>query len=415
MKRHTLIIACVAVLTFMGCTKEIFTPKVEIDFDQSIYNAIEGTATVVAHVTDDGGELGDAGICYTSNGSTPNLNNGQKHSAGASKDIRIDLTSLPTGDYRVRAYATNRAGTAYSDVVTFTITGVTIPTVDLGNCTYNSTAGSATLRGTVTSTGGATITQAGFVYIKGTSGTPTTSHNRVLSDDNTNLEAQLSNLSSGTYRVRAFATNSEGTSYSSNIAVFTINRANTHYTLNSILGTYSCTANVGTSGTKTWTGATISYKESNTSHKIEVAGLFYNNSLATPYFYALGDFDEEAQCIRLYGGWKYNDHSSHSYYWTGDNTLLYSVFYPMNKSANGIWYITSEEAVLFITDNGGIKLEFSVPDFDNQNEIGYGFHEYYVSDGSYKGPWSIGGITNLVMTKTSSSTVPPPTVDVENK
>lgn len=71
----------------------------------------------------------------------------------------------------------------------------------------------ATARGTVTSDGGATVTERGIVY--GTSANPTTSNSKVIVAGTTgaftaNLTGLLTNT---TYHVRSYAINSEGTSY----------------------------------------------------------------------------------------------------------------------------------------------------------------------------------------------------------
>lgn len=96
---------------------------------------------------------------------------------------------------------------------------VSAPTVTTGSVS-NVTTTTATVSGNVTSDGGATITQRGFVY-----GLTT---NPVIGGDNVNISVLpgttgefsdlLTELEPGTtYHVRAFATNSEGTSYGDNV------------------------------------------------------------------------------------------------------------------------------------------------------------------------------------------------------
>lgn len=72
--------------------------------------------------------------------------------------------------------------------------------------------GVITASGNVTSDGGAAITERGFVY--GTSSNPTTSDNKVVVGSGTGtFTGTATPRSAGTYYVRVFATNSEGTSY----------------------------------------------------------------------------------------------------------------------------------------------------------------------------------------------------------
>lgn len=93
------------------------------------------------------------------------------------------------------------------------------PTVTIGNVTSISYT-SATVTGNVTDDGGATITSRGVCY--GTSYDPTISGNKVISGSGTgSFSANLTGLTAGTtYYVRAYATNTVGTGYSTN-ATFT--------------------------------------------------------------------------------------------------------------------------------------------------------------------------------------------------
>ncbi|MFY9116965.1 MAG: FISUMP domain-containing protein [Bacteroidales bacterium] len=89
---------------------------------------------------------------------------------------------------------------------------VTTPTVFTGKIT-EITAVSAIAEGKVTRTGGADVMARGICW--GTSKKPTTDNNTVVAGEGLGtFTGQLTNLSpESTYYVRAFATNSEGTSY----------------------------------------------------------------------------------------------------------------------------------------------------------------------------------------------------------
>ena len=264
--------AAVASLALASCVKEIRPPVVEIDLDQSIYDSGEGTATLVGHVTDDGGELTDVGFCYTTGSSAPTIDDYHR-SGGQRADFTVELTGLARGKYRVRAYATNRVGTSYSDPATLEITGYSVPTVSLGTCTANASNKSASLKGTVTANGGKPVTEAGFCYMKSSTGTgtPTISNNKVTSSNLTNLSATLNNLSDGTYRVRAYATNAVGTGYSSSVYTFNIGTAPTV-----ILG--NCTYNSSTNKALLYGTVTSDGGSSVTS-----AGFCYLKGSSMPY------------------------------------------------------------------------------------------------------------------------------------
>lgn len=87
-----------------------------------------------------------------------------------------------------------------------------LPTVTTGSVS-NITASGASCSGNVTNDGGASVTQRGFCY--STSQNPTISNSKVTSGSGTgSFSANLTGLSPNTtYYVRAFATNSKGTSY----------------------------------------------------------------------------------------------------------------------------------------------------------------------------------------------------------
>lgn len=107
----------------------------------------------------------------------------------------------------------------------FYVYGVNVaPTVTTQNAS-SITHNSAVANGTVTSTGGASVTRRGFCYIAASSGDPTTADSVVYSDGTFSAGAyqeDLTGLSASTdYRVRAYAVNSVGTSYGATVDVTT--------------------------------------------------------------------------------------------------------------------------------------------------------------------------------------------------
>ena len=131
------------------------------------------------------------------------------------------LTSLKGNTtYYVRSYATNSAGTGYGPEVTFK-TLVDLPVVTTA-AVKDVTKVSATSGGEVTYDGGGTVTARGLAW--GTSANPTITDSKI--DGGAGLGAFVSNLTSltifTTYHVRAYATNSAGTAYGSNITFTTL-------------------------------------------------------------------------------------------------------------------------------------------------------------------------------------------------
>ncbi|MCX6147084.1 MAG: hypothetical protein NTW25_07510, partial [Candidatus Kapabacteria bacterium] len=124
--------------------------------------------------------------------------------------------------YYVRSYATNSAGTAYGNEVSFTTLAdlPTITTSAISNITINSASGG----GTVSSDGGAAVTSYGLVWSE--TATPTISSNRGISNDGSGTGAFTSSITSlddGTlFYARAYATNIAGTAYGNTTSFTTL-------------------------------------------------------------------------------------------------------------------------------------------------------------------------------------------------
>lgn len=182
----------------------------------SATNVDEDSATANGNVTDVGvPPITDKGIYWgTTSGSQPNkLSVG----SGGSGAFSMSMTGLNAGTtYYYKAYSYNSSyGYRYGSVVSFTTLSVA-PTVTTQPCT-NIDTHTATANGNITATGGATVSRRGFCYIEGTEGTPTVLDLTEYEDGSFGTGAfslGLTGLKAGTnHRVRAFAINSQGTSY----------------------------------------------------------------------------------------------------------------------------------------------------------------------------------------------------------
>lgn len=174
------------------------------------------TATSGGNVTSDGGSAVTARGVVWSTSTDPTISLTTKTIDGSGIGSFVSsITSLSPGKtYYVRAYATNSAGTAYGNQITFSATS--LPAIVSTSNISNITATTATGGGNVTSDGGGTVTERGIVW--GTTTAPTIALSTKTSDGS-GLGIFTSSLTSlkpaTTYYVRAYATNSSGTSYGS--------------------------------------------------------------------------------------------------------------------------------------------------------------------------------------------------------
>ena len=157
------------------------------------------------------------------------------------------LTGLTQGTtYFVRSFATNVQGTTYGAETSFTTQ--TIATLSATATPTSITTTSAVSGGTISSTGGATITTSGLVW--GANANPEITLTTKTTDGSTSgtFTSSIIGLTQGaTYHVRAYATNYLGTSYGPNITFTTL-------TTPAISGTASATSVTSSSAT---TGGTI--------------------------------------------------------------------------------------------------------------------------------------------------------------
>ncbi|MCP4706197.1 MAG: hypothetical protein GY865_16500 [candidate division Zixibacteria bacterium] len=127
-------------------------------------------------------------------------------------DFKITITDL-TGNtsYYVRAFATNRAGTGYGDVLSFTSSPIlpVLTTEDISAITETT----AECGGTITSDGGATVIARGVCW--SIDPTPTTADYKTVDGTGTGgFASSLIGLTKSTvYYIRAYATNTAGTAY----------------------------------------------------------------------------------------------------------------------------------------------------------------------------------------------------------
>ncbi|MEI7614808.1 MAG: hypothetical protein WCK63_18060, partial [Betaproteobacteria bacterium] len=162
------------------------------------------------------------GVCWSTTTGPTVLNSKTSDTPVQSGAFTSSLTGLAAGTtYYVRAYATNSAGTAYGSEVSFTTISISVPTLSTTAAT-GITATTASSGGSISATGGATITANGVCWSTTTGPTVLNSKTSDTPVQSGAFTSSLTGLAAGTtYYVRAYATNSAGTAYGSEVSFTT--------------------------------------------------------------------------------------------------------------------------------------------------------------------------------------------------
>ena len=182
----------------------------------TVSSITQNTALCGGNVTGTGGvSITQKGVCWSNTSSTPTIANPKTIDGSGTGTFSSSISGLnPSTTYYVRAYATNSIGTAYGNTRTFTTTGPVVPTVSNTTAITSITATTALSGGTISDTGGATITAKGVCW-SNTNSNPTIANSVTNNGTGTaSFTSSLTNLLPNTvYFVRAYATNSAGTGY----------------------------------------------------------------------------------------------------------------------------------------------------------------------------------------------------------
>jgi len=181
----------------------------------SVTNISSVSATGGGNITDGGSPVTARGVCW-STVANPTIADPKTTDGVGSGSFTSNITGLSQNTtYHVRAYATNSVGTSYGSDVTFaTINIVTTAATAI-------TVTTATSGGTISSDGGNPITARGVCW--NTITQPTIANSKTTNGSGTGtFTSNLTGLTGNTlYYVRAYITNSSGTSYGNEITLTT--------------------------------------------------------------------------------------------------------------------------------------------------------------------------------------------------
>ncbi len=185
-----------------------------------------GSATSGGNVTSDGGgEITARGVCWGT-AASPTIDGSKTTDGKGTGNFTSNLTGLAANTkYYVRAYATNSAGTAYGNEVSFTTAtpepGTVAPVLTTAEVSAI-TATRATAGGNITNVGTPAYTERGVCYATTTAPTTAASKVSVAGTGTGAFTADLTGLTANTkYYVRAYAVSSSGTVYGTEVSFTT--------------------------------------------------------------------------------------------------------------------------------------------------------------------------------------------------
>jgi uncharacterized protein (TIGR02145 family) len=197
-----------------GCREDPVVPTLTTTIASNI---TINTATTGGDISSNGGaEVISRGVCWGT-ASQPVLSGSHTSDSKGNGLFSSNITGLTPGTiYYVRAYATNVAGTAYGNEITFSTIALALPELTTISVT-GVTSSSAVSGGNITLDGGAAVTLRGICWAVAVN--PTINDTKTSNGSGTgSFTANITGLTPGSsYHVRAYATNSVGTAYGNDL------------------------------------------------------------------------------------------------------------------------------------------------------------------------------------------------------
>lgn len=164
---------------------------------------------------DNGYTVTARGFCWSSTNISPTIED-EKYLMGAGAGAFTDtlFAFTPGTIFFIRAFATNAAGTAYGSTMSFETAAGELPSIST-QYIYEITTSSATCGGSISFSGGSSITARGVVWGSNATVSIDDCAGKTIDGTGTGLfTSQITGLAQRTtYYVKAYATNATGTSY----------------------------------------------------------------------------------------------------------------------------------------------------------------------------------------------------------
>ena len=218
----TLPLSMLLIFILGSCDPKTNTEIPSVLTTTTVSSITQTTAISGGIITSDGGfTVTSRGVCWSTD-ANPTIAGSKTIDGGGVGSFTSSITGLLPGTaYFVRAYATTTNSTTYGSSYQFTTnnaitaTLTTTPVISIAKTT-------ATSGGIITSDGNSTVIVRGVCW--STSEYPTTSNSKTTDGSGTgSFTSLLSGLTENTnYYIRAYATNSVGTTYGSQVSFTTI-------------------------------------------------------------------------------------------------------------------------------------------------------------------------------------------------
>ncbi len=209
-----------------ACTACSASPQVPVVTTSSPATSItSNSATVGGSATGTG--ITSKGICYSTS-QNPSIAGPVVSSGTGSGSFSSDLSGLQSATlYYARAYATNSAGTAYGNQISFTTSAaLVLPTIST-SAISGQTQTTANGGGNVGADGGAVVTSRGVCWSTSPNPNVSLSTKTIDGSGTGTFTSSMAGLSPSTvYYVRAYATNSIGTAYGTELTFLTLSQPN---------------------------------------------------------------------------------------------------------------------------------------------------------------------------------------------
>ena len=199
--------------------EESYTIKAPIFMIKSAHDVLYTTAKIGGELIDNNGfDILEYGVFW---GDSPGFSNNKSKLIAKEKDFIFNLEGLENGKtYYYRLFALTNLGISYGQELSFNTLGFNSPSL-ITELITNIGANTAISGGVITSNGGLPITEKGVCW--STTINTTLADNKSMEGAGTDsYTSKLDGLEDGvTYYVRAYATNSKGTSYGNEVSFTT--------------------------------------------------------------------------------------------------------------------------------------------------------------------------------------------------